>query len=47
MVGMYFLSRYYLEMLFNEPIGRVALVISAVLVIIGLTVNRRIASVEM
>jgi tight adherence protein B len=47
MIGMYFMSRYYVEMLFQEPIGRVALVISAVLVIIGLTLNRKIASVEM
>ncbi|MBV9598760.1 MAG: type II secretion system F family protein [Chloroflexi bacterium] len=47
MIGMYFLSRYYLEMLFDEPIGRIALVFSAVLVVIGLTINRRIASVEM
>jgi hypothetical protein len=34
-------------MLFDEPIGRVALVVSGALVIIGLTLNRRIASVEM
>lgn len=47
MIGMYFLSRYYVEMLFDEPIGRVALVVSAILVTIGLTLNRRIASVEM
>jgi tight adherence protein B len=47
MIGMYFLSRYYLEMLFDEPIGRIALIGSAVLVVIGLTLNRRIASVDM
>jgi tight adherence protein B len=47
MVGMYFLSRYYLEMLFDEPIGRLALLGSVVLVIIGLMLNRRISSVEM
>ncbi|MBV9169406.1 MAG: type II secretion system F family protein [Chloroflexi bacterium] len=47
MVGMYFLSRYYVEMLFAEPIGKLALVVSGVLVIIGVTLNRRIASVEM
>jgi tight adherence protein B len=47
MVGMYFLSRYYVEMLFEDPIGRIALILSAVLVVIGLTVNRKIASVEM
>jgi tight adherence protein B len=47
MIGMYFLSRYYLEMLFDEPIGRVALVASGILVMIGLTLNRRIASVDM
>jgi tight adherence protein B len=47
MVGMYFLSRYYVEMLFEEPVGRIALAVSAVLVVIGLTVNRKIASVEM
>jgi tight adherence protein B len=47
MIGMYFLSRYYVEMLFEEPIGRVALIVSACLVITGLTLNRKIASVEM
>jgi tight adherence protein B len=47
MIGMYFMSRYYVEMLFQEPIGRVALVISGILVITGLTLNRKIASVEM
>jgi tight adherence protein B len=47
MVGMYFLSRYYLQMLFDEPIGRMALVGSGVMVVIGLLINRRIASVEM
>jgi tight adherence protein B len=47
MVGMYFLSRYYVEMLFDEPIGRLALLGSVVLVIIGLMLNRRISSVEM
>ncbi len=47
MIAMYFLSRYYVEILFEEPIGRIALVGGGVLVIIGLTLNRKIASVEM
>ena len=47
MMAMYFLSRYYVEMLFDEPIGRIALVASGVLVVTGLTLNRKIASVEM
>jgi tight adherence protein B len=47
MTGMFFLSRYYVQMLFDEPIGRMALVGSGVMVVIGLFLNRRIASVEM
>lgn len=46
-VGMFFVSRYYLEMLVSEPIGRIALLVSGVLVAIGLFLNRRIASIEM
>jgi tight adherence protein B len=46
-IAMYFVSRYYVEMLFEEPIGRLAMVGSGGMVLLGLYLNRRIASVDM
>jgi tight adherence protein B len=44
---MYVVSRPSFNMLVNEPIGRMALGFSAVMVVVGLSINRRIANVEM
>jgi tight adherence protein B len=46
-IAMYFLSRYYIETLFTEPIGQLAMVAGSVLVGVGLFLNKRISSVEM
>jgi Flp pilus assembly protein TadB len=46
-VAMYFTSRYYIDTLFSEPLGRLAAVASGVLVLIGLFLNHRIAKVEL
>jgi tight adherence protein B len=43
---MFVLSRYSFDLLTNEPIGRMALVGSAFLVLVGLFLNRRISSVD-
>jgi tight adherence protein B len=43
---MYVLSRYSFDLLLNEPIGRVALIGSAFLVLLGLLLNRRISNVD-
>src|SRR5207237_683264 len=47
MVTMYFTSRYYIDTLFSSPTGRIAAGVSGVLVVIGLFINRRIASIDM
>jgi tight adherence protein B len=44
---MYLTSRYYVETLFGEPVGRLAVAVSAVLVVVGLYLNSRIARVEL
>jgi tight adherence protein B len=46
-IVMYFTARYYILMLIDEPIGRVAIALSVVLVALGLFLNRRIASIDM
>ena len=47
MLGMlYVVSRHNFDVLVTEPVGRMAMVASAVMVIIGLFINRRIASVD-
>jgi tight adherence protein B len=47
MVAMFFVSRYYIDMLFAEPLGRAAVAGSGMMVLVGLFLNRKIASVEM
>lgn len=46
-VAMYITSRYYIDTLLSEPLGRVAAAIGGVLVIVGLYLNHRIAQVDM
>jgi tight adherence protein B len=46
-VVMYFTSRYYIDALLSEPIGRLAAAAGAVLVLIGLFLNHRIAQVDL
>jgi len=43
---MYFTSRYYIDTLFSSPTGRIAAAVGGVLVVIGLFLNRRIATVD-
>jgi tight adherence protein B len=45
--AMYVTSRYYIDTLFSEPIGRVAAAVGGVLVLIGLYLNHRIAQVDL
>jgi tight adherence protein B len=46
-VVMYFTSRYYVDTLLSEPIGRLAAGTAAALVVIGLFLNHRIAHVDL
>jgi tight adherence protein B len=46
-VAMYVTSRYYIDTLFSEPIGRVAAGFGGLLVLIGLYLNHRIAQVDL
>lgn len=46
-VAMYFTSRYYIDTLLSEPIGRLAAAAGAVLVLTGLYLNHRIARVDL
>jgi tight adherence protein B len=45
-VMMFVTSRYYIDTLFASPTGRIAAIISGVLVLIGLFLNHRIATVD-
>jgi tight adherence protein B len=46
-IGMMFLtSRYYVDVLFSEPLGILATAVGGVLVLIGLFANRRIATLD-
>src|SRR5207302_7757575 len=47
LVAMYVTSRYYIDTLLAEPIGRVAAAVGGVLVLVGLFLNHRIAQVDM
>jgi tight adherence protein B len=44
---MYFTSRYYIDTLLSEPIGRLAAAVGAGLVVVGLYLNHRIAQVDL
>jgi len=44
---MYFTSRYYIDTLLSDPIGRLAAAAGAGLVVVGLYLNHRIAQVDM
>jgi tight adherence protein B len=44
---MYFTSRYYIDALMSEPLGRLAALTGAVLVAVGLVLNHRLAQVEL
>jgi tight adherence protein B len=46
-VAMYITSRYYIDTLLSEPMGRVAAGVGGVLVLVGLYLNHRIAQVDM
>jgi tight adherence protein B len=46
-VAMYATSRYYIDTLFSEPIGRFAAAVGGMLVLIGLYLNHRIAQVDL
>jgi tight adherence protein B len=46
LVALYFVARYYVDTLFGDPVGRLAAVVGAILVIIGLYLNNRIAQIE-
>jgi len=46
-VAMYFTSRYYIDALLGDPIGRLAAIASATLCMIGLYINHRIADVSL
>jgi tight adherence protein B len=46
-ISMYITSRYYIDTLLSEPLGRVAAVVGAGLVLLGLFLNHRIAQVDM
>jgi tight adherence protein B len=46
-VAMYFTSRYYIEALLGDPLGRLAAVASSVLCLLGLYINHRIADVNL
>jgi tight adherence protein B len=46
-VAMFVTSRYYIDTLLSEPMGRVAAAIGAILVLVGLYLNHRIAQVDM
>lgn len=46
-VVMYFSSRYYIDTLLSDPIGRLAAGVGAGLVIVGLYLNHRIAQVDL
>jgi tight adherence protein B len=46
-IAMYFTSRYYIDTLLSEPIGRLAAAVGGALVLIGLYLNHRIAQVDM
>jgi Flp pilus assembly protein TadB len=45
--AMYLTSRYYIDTLFSEPIGRLAAIVGGLLVLLGLYLNHRIAQVDM
>jgi tight adherence protein B len=47
MVAMYFTSRYYIDTLFSEPIGKLAAGVGGALVLLGLFLNHRIAQVDL
>jgi tight adherence protein B len=44
---MFFTSRYYIDTLLSEPIGRLAAAVGAGLVVVGLYLNHRIAQVDL
>jgi tight adherence protein B len=46
-IVMYFTSRYYIDTLLSEPIGRLAALAGGVLVLVGLFLNHRIAQVDL
>jgi len=47
LAAMYVMSRYYIDALFSEPLGRLAAVAGGVLVVVGLVLNHRIAQVDL
>ena len=46
-IAMYITSRYYIDTLLSEPIGRVAAAVGGVLVLVGLFLNHRVAQVDL
>ena len=47
LIAMYVMSRYYIDALFAEPLGRLAAVAGGLLVLVGLFLNHRIAQVDL
>ena len=46
-LAMYFTSRYYVDTLLSEPLGRLAATVGGVLVVVGLYLNHLIAQVDL
>jgi len=46
-VAMYITSRYYIDTLLSEPLGRIAAAVGGALVLVGLYLNHRIAQVDL
>lgn len=46
LAAMFVGSRYYVQILFDEPVGRLAAIVGGVLVLVGLFLNNRIAQVD-
>jgi tight adherence protein B len=46
-LAMYVTSRYYIDTLFSDPIGRLAAMAGGVLVLVGLYLNHKIAQVDL
>lgn len=46
LAAMFLTSRYYVDTLIQEPVGRLAAVVGGVLVLVGLFLNNRIAQVD-
>ncbi len=46
LVALFFVARYYVDTLVEDPVGRLAALVGVVLVLLGLFLNNRIAQIE-